>query len=172
MQCWMCMSFLFIGFTRIYRCLSEDLYMQIIAPARSTTSTGLTTAVRTALSEANRRSFRPRNPLTYARLTLQADVHFINAENPTPNELLDLFCDKIFANNASLITMISYSELTSQSNDYVLNLAKYLRYPVISWDPLYPGGLEVCTSQCFCYLFLFITNFVLLCFKSPRNQYY
>ena len=151
MQCWMYISIIFLGLLQIYRNLAEDLYMQIIAPERSSTATRLSTAVRTSVIAANRRSYRPRNPLTFARLTLRADLQFINSENPTPDELLELFCDKVFDNNASVITMISYSELTSQANDYVLNLAKYLGYPVLSWDPLYPGGIEVCTLPYLCH---------------------
>lgn len=116
--------------------------MQIIAPERSSMATQLETEVRRAISQANSRTI-PRNPLTLAGLRLYGDIQFVDSSNPTPQELLNIFCDKIFANNASVISAISYDELTSQSNDYVMNIARKLGYPVISWDPLYPGALEV-----------------------------
>ena len=135
--------FLLIEVLMLYRCLADDLYMQIIAPERDAISTALNSAVKRATFEANRRTSRPRNPLTMAGLRLNGDIEFVDSANPTPQELLDLFCDKIFTNNASLITSISYDELTSQSNSYVMNIARHLGYPVISWNPLYEGALEV-----------------------------
>ena len=141
--------FVIFGLWTKYICSAEDLYMQIIAPERGAITKTLENEIRGAVRQVNERRTRDKNnrivinPMARAGIKLYGDIQFVDTGNPTPQELLDIFCDKIFANNASVISVISYDELTSQSNDYVINIAKHLGYPVISWDPLYPGALEV-----------------------------
>ena len=144
--------FAIFGFWMAYMCAAEDLYMQIIAPERGGIARSLESEVRGVVRKVNERRTRDKNnrivinPMARAGIRLGGDIQFVYTSNPTPQELLDVFCDKIFYNNASVISVISYDELTSQSNDYVINIAKHLGYPVISWDPLFPGALEVCIS--------------------------
>ena len=121
--------FVSFGFWTAYRCAAEDLYMQIIAPERGAITKSLENEIRDGLRKVNERRTRDKNnrivinPMTRAGIRLGGDIQFVDTSNPTPQELLDIFCDKIFANNASVISVISYDELTSQSNDYIINIA-------------------------------------------------
>ena len=164
--------FVLFGLWTAYRCAAEDLYMQIIAPERGSITKSLENELRGAVRKANERRARGRNnrivinPMTRAGIRLGGDIQFVDSSNPTPQELLDIFCDKIFANNASVISVISYDELTSQFNDYVINIAEHLGYPVISWDPLYPGALEVCMSTFFVLTSTYMCTFCAFTFFS------
>ena len=121
--------------------LAAGLYMQIVAPYRQTK---LDSAISNGLRDAN----GWRSPIRRAGYSMEADVKLIDNVAPTPEEIYTLFCDDVFYNNASVIMVLNYDSGTSQATEYITKSAVRLGYPVISWDPFYPGALEVSSLVC------------------------
>lgn len=69
-------------------------------------------------------------------------LNFTKSESP--NEILSLFCNQIFKKHVNTILTLNHGSGTEASNNYILQLADHLGYPVISWDPHFPGALQVC----------------------------
>lgn len=65
-------------------------------------------------------------------------------QTESPSEILSLFCSQIFQKPVNTILSLNYGSGSASSNSYILQLANHLGYPVISWDPHYPGALQVC----------------------------
>lgn len=61
----------------------------------------------------------------------------------SPSEVLSLFCNQIFNRNVNTIVALNHGPVRASTNSYILQLADTLGYPVISWDPHYPGALQV-----------------------------
>ena len=101
-------------------------HMTIIAPERGSTENDL----RQAMASASNRF-------------VSSSISFIDKNNPTPNQTIEVFCDEVFKNNASVIFSINYEQETSRASDFIVDIASRLGYPVISWDPFYQGALEV-----------------------------
>lgn len=64
-------------------------------------------------------------------------------DTQTPEEILRIFCKEIFAKPVNTIVNLNYGTDTTSSYNYIMQLADHLGYPVISWDPNYPGALQV-----------------------------
>mgnify|MGYP000007602886 FL=1 len=72
-------------------------------------------------------------------------------DTQTPDEILGIFCKEIFTKSVNTIVNLNYGVGTTSSNNYIMQLASHLGYPVISWDPHYPGALQVRLSVCLCF---------------------
>jgi len=75
------------------------------------------------------------------RFAINTWLNFTDSESP--QEILNLFCKEIFTRPVNTILSLNYGTDTTSSNNYILKLAEHLGYPVISWDPAYPGALQV-----------------------------
>ena len=115
-------------------CLSEDVRLQIISP-------------RNDFIQSKQYWLSKTESVLGYDLDIFPDITFTSDEKPTPDEILNLFCDTIFAMNVSVLMNINIQESTAFS-DYILSLAQRLGYPVISWNPLYRGTMEVSINCC------------------------
>ena len=66
-----------------------------------------------------------------------------STQSETPAEILTLFCSEVFVRHVNAILSFNYGSGSVSANDYIMQLAETLGYPVISWDPQYPGALQV-----------------------------
>ena len=66
-----------------------------------------------------------------------------STQSETPAEILTLFCSEVFVRHVNAILSFNYGSGSAAANDYIMQLADNLGYPVISWDPQYPGALQV-----------------------------
>lgn len=76
------------------------------------------------------------------------DYHFEMMKNYSPREILDIFCLKIFPKHTNTILYLKSNngKIIQSSRDVIMDIAKSVGYPVISWDPEFPGALEVSTT--------------------------
>ena len=136
--------------------IKQDVVLQIITQFQSSTEHIYDTA-HVLTKEKINRGWDP----TYKHLR---DHFVINSwlnftETASPSEILSLFCTGIFTKNVNTITLIKYAMASTSSYNYIMQLAQHLGYPVISWDPNYPGALQVSHKfYAFC-TFLSITRF-------------
>lgn len=103
--------------------------LQIVAPERLSTKRDL----ETAMGKAERDS----------RYQISTNIFYISNQYPSPQEVVDFFCDALFSNNASVVLSLNYETVTSKASNYMADMASNLGYPVISWDPVYTGSLSV-----------------------------
>ena len=66
-----------------------------------------------------------------------------STQSETPAEILTLYCSEVFVRHVNAILSFNYGSGSVAANDYIMQLADNLGYPVISWDPQYPGALQV-----------------------------
>jgi len=68
----------------------------------------------------------------------------------TPKEILNVFCDRLFPSHVNTILYIKSKQgsLGESSRDFILDITKYIGFPVISWDPDFPGALQVSSKNC------------------------
>lgn len=78
---------------------------------------------------------------TYSGVIKQSS-RIIDTENP--QDILDLFCENIFKEKVNTILYFQLHPTKDPTPNYIINMAEYLRIPVISWDLQFPGALEVC----------------------------
>lgn len=79
----------------------------------------------------------------YLRERFVIDSWLNSTQSETPAEILTLFCSEIFSRHVNTIVSFNYGSGSVAANDYILQLADNLGYPVISWDPQFPGALQV-----------------------------
>lgn len=75
------------------------------------------------------------------RFAINSWLNFTDTQAPA--EILGIFCKEIFTKSVNIIVNLNYGIDTTSSNNYIMQLASFLGYPVISWDPHYPGALQV-----------------------------
>ena len=117
----------------------QEVVMQIIVP-RQSLETKLQ-AVHVYEKETINRGREPH--YRYLREKFLIDSWLNSTHSETPAEILTLFCSEVFARHVNTIMSLNYGSGTVASNDYIMQLADNLGYPVISWDPHYPGALQV-----------------------------
>ncbi|XP_052800896.1 glutamate receptor ionotropic, NMDA 2B-like [Mya arenaria] len=103
-------------------------HITIVAPERQTVANDIQSAI-----EGGERA---------TMYSVTASVFYIDKNNPTPNQTIEVFCDNVFKQNSSVILSINYETETSRATEYITNIASRLGYPVISWDPFFQGALE------------------------------
>ena len=128
-----------------WKCLTQsvakqDVVMQIIVPYQSSAMSKYDKTHVYAKEQINRG--REKN---YSNLRDHFEINswLYYTEKETPTEILTLFCTEIFSKHVNTILSLNRGSGTESSNNYILQLAEYLGYPVISWDPNYPGALQV-----------------------------
>lgn len=114
--------------------------IQIVAPERSSTETNLRSAIYRASSVVNGGRV---NAIRSSGHSVEADIVYIDNEYPMPAQFTKLFCEGVFLHNASIVMVINYNQLTSKATEYIVSVSQFLGLPVISWDPFFPGALEV-----------------------------
>jgi hypothetical protein len=128
----------------------QDVVLQIIMPFRSTVETKYqSTHVLTKERIKHGREVEYRN--LRRQFTINSWLDFTKTESPS--EILSLFCNEVFTKPVNTILSLNHGAGTEASNNYILKLADHLGYPVISWDPHYPGALQVC------FVFMFSSSF-------------
>ena len=117
----------------------QDVVMQIIVPRQS-----LEMKLQNIHVYEKEKINRGREPLyRYLREKFVIDSWLNSTHSETPTEILTLFCSEVFARHVNTIVSLNHGSGTVASNDYIMQLAANLGYPVISWDPHYPGALQV-----------------------------
>ena len=119
----------------------QEVVMQIIVPLQSLESKLQSVHVyeKTTINRAREKIYRN------LREKFVVDSWLNSTQSETPTEILTLYCTEIFARHVNTILSINYGSGTVAANDYIMQLADTLGYPVISWDPQYPGALQVNT---------------------------
>jgi hypothetical protein len=77
----------------------------------------------------------------YSDYILKQNHIIIDKQNP--QEILDLFCHSIFKSHVNTILYFQLHPTKDPTPNYIINMAEYLRIPVISWDSEFPGALQV-----------------------------
>ena len=74
---------------------------------------------------------------------LKAGYQVLN--NSSPSEILNFFCNDIFRNKVNTLVYIKANSGTKVeiTRDFIMDIAASVKLPVISWDPDYPGALQV-----------------------------
>ncbi|XP_060076117.1 glutamate receptor ionotropic, NMDA 2B-like [Ylistrum balloti] len=90
--------------------------------------------------------FLERRSVDHSVLTrkFHIDFHFKMLPNYSPGEILDTFCESVFPKhtNALLYLKSNRGNIVKSSRDVIVDIAKSIGYPVISWDPEFPGALQ------------------------------
>ena len=87
---------------------------------------------------ANRRRFPDLNQNYFVKIKDSI------VDGDEPRKVLDLFCDSIFPEKMNTILYLKLNPKTRiPTEDYIVEIATMLGYPVISWDPEFPGALQV-----------------------------
>ena len=121
----------------------QDVVMQIVIPYESSSETKLQT---THVIEKQTIMHGFEKPYDEMRQLFLIDTWLNFTQTQTPTEILNLFCTEIFVKQVNTMLVFNYGTGVESSNDYIQKLAEHLGYPVISWDPQYPGALEVGTA--------------------------
>lgn len=118
----------------------QDVVLQIIMPFRSTIETKYQ-----ATHVVTKERIKHGRQIEYRALRRQFSINswLDFTKTQSPEEILSLFCNKVFPKPVNTILSIYHGSGTTASNNYILQLADHLGYPVISWDPHYPGALQV-----------------------------
>lgn len=77
---------------------------------------------------------------TYSDYVIKQNSAIIDAENP--RDILNLFCENIFKEKVNTILYFQLRPTKDPTPNYIINMAEYLRIPVISWDSEFPGALQ------------------------------
>lgn len=77
----------------------------------------------------------------YPDYILKESTTIIDQQNP--QDILDLFCETIFKSHVNTILYFQLHPTKDPTPNYIIDMAEYLRIPVISWDSEYPGALQV-----------------------------
>ncbi|XP_078319619.1 glutamate receptor ionotropic, NMDA 2B-like isoform X2 [Crassostrea virginica] len=76
----------------------------------------------------------------YPDYILKESTTIIDQQNP--QDILDLFCETIFKSHVNTILYFQLHPTKDPTPNYIIDMAEYLRIPVISWDSEYPGALQ------------------------------
>ncbi|XP_045213754.2 glutamate receptor ionotropic, NMDA 2B-like [Mercenaria mercenaria] len=117
----------------------QDVVLQIVMPYQSLAENKYqSTHVRTKERIKHGREIAYRN--LRRQFVIDSWLNFTQSESPA--EILSLYCNQIFKKPVNTILSLNHGSGTESSNNYILQLADHLGYPVISWDPHYPGALQ------------------------------
>ncbi|KAL4240266.1 Glutamate receptor ionotropic [Mactra antiquata] len=132
-----CMVF-FMVTTRAFA--KQEVVMQIIMPYHSSAESKIISA-----------HLHIKQTINFGREKMYENLrsHFVVdswekfIETQSPSEILSTFCNEIFQRHVNTLLCLNHGFGTEASNNYILQLAENVGYPVISWDPHYPGALQV-----------------------------
>ena len=62
----------------------------------------------------------------------------------SPDGILRMFNDSIVKNSINSVLVIQIQEVNTASTEYMMTMLEQLGLPVLSFNPFYPGSLEVC----------------------------
>lgn len=105
-------------------------------------SARLNKKLKVALSEAYYKDGiqKLRKSQTYSDYVIKQSSTIIDTENPS--DILNLFCENIFKEKVNTILYFQLRPTKDPTPNYIINMAEYLRIPVISWDSEFPGALQ------------------------------
>ncbi|KAH3869433.1 hypothetical protein DPMN_032600, partial [Dreissena polymorpha] len=118
----------------------QDVVLQIVMPHQTSAANKYETTHANAKQTIKHGRETAYNNLR-RRFAINTWLNFTDSNSP--KEILNLFCKEIFAKHVNAILSLNYGTDTASSNNYIMKLAENLGYPVISWDPHYPGALEM-----------------------------
>ncbi|KAH3869441.1 hypothetical protein DPMN_032608 [Dreissena polymorpha] len=120
--------------------MKQDVVLQIVIPHQTSAVNKYENAHANAKQTIKHGRESDYNNLR-KRFSINTWLNFTDSNSP--KEILNLYCKEIFAKHVNAILSLNYGTDTASSNNYIMKLAENLGYPVISWDPNYPGALEV-----------------------------
>ncbi|XP_052268514.1 glutamate receptor ionotropic, NMDA 2B-like [Dreissena polymorpha] len=120
--------------------MKQDVVLQIVIPHQTSAVNKYENAHANAKQTIKHGRESDYNNLR-KRFSINTWLNFTDSNSP--KEILNLFCKEIFAKHVNAILSLNYGTDTASSNNYIMKLAENLGYPVISWDPNYPGALEM-----------------------------
>ncbi|XP_062614657.1 glutamate receptor ionotropic, NMDA 2B-like isoform X1 [Saccostrea cucullata] len=133
-----CIFFLIMELIPILKGQTTQVSIYLIMPDRAKLNRNLKSTFSEAVFTVGTRVFR-KSPI-FSNLRIKRHDTIIDKENP--HEILDMFCETIFQSHVNTILYFQLHPTKDPTPKFIINMAEYLKIPVISWDPQYPGALQ------------------------------